>query len=113
MFTLPRFGRLLLLTTVVLSAGTSAEGQIQASPEQYRTHALQAEADATRGRELFADAGRTLCATCHTIDGTGSKVGPDLSGIGDKLQKDALIRAILEPSAEIAVGYSNTLFTTT
>jgi putative membrane-bound dehydrogenase-like protein len=45
------------------------------------------------------------CATCHRINGKGGEVGPGLSEIGDKLAKDAIYEAILDPSASIAFGF--------
>jgi len=39
------------------------------------------------------------------VDGSSSKAGPDLFAVGDKFPRRDLIRAVLEPSAEIAVGY--------
>lgn len=45
------------------------------------------------------------CSTCHTIHGRGGQIGPDLSEIGTKLAKEAIVEAILEPSAGISVGY--------
>src|SRR6185503_14571653 len=41
----------------------------------------------------------------HRVKGQGVDFGPDLSEIGDKLGKDALYEAILDPSAGISFGY--------
>ncbi|HEV2696154.1 MAG TPA: PQQ-dependent sugar dehydrogenase [Verrucomicrobiae bacterium] len=65
--------------------------------------------DVERGRELFKDGRKTICARCHTTDGSSGKAGPDLFAIGDKFSKHELIRAVLEPSAEIAIGYDTTI----
>ena len=56
--------------------------------------------DVTRGKAVFE--GKGACVTCHRVNGTGSRVGPDLSDIG-KLRRfaDELERSILEPDAEI------------
>jgi putative heme-binding domain-containing protein len=45
------------------------------------------------------------CIKCHQVNGEGTDVGPNLSGIGTKLGKDALYEAILDPSAGISFGY--------
>jgi putative heme-binding domain-containing protein len=45
------------------------------------------------------------CIKCHQVNGEGTEVGPNLSGIGTKLGKDALYEAILDPSAGISFGY--------
>ena len=36
--------------------------------------------DAARGRTLFDTKG--ACASCHRVNGTGSRIGPDLSAVG-------------------------------
>src|SRR5437773_3385970 len=77
--------------------------------EEYRRFALLREGDAARGKELFADERRAACAKCHSVDGTGSKAGPDLFAVGDKFPRRELIAAVLEPSEAIAVGYGTTI----
>ncbi|MBM3823774.1 MAG: c-type cytochrome [Verrucomicrobia bacterium] len=82
------------------------------SLEDYRRFALSQQADAERGRLLFADEGRLGCAKCHTVDGSGGKAGPDLFAIGDKFARPDLIEAVLLPSSNIAVGYGTTVVET-
>jgi putative membrane-bound dehydrogenase-like protein len=60
---------------------------------------LQRRGDIARGKELFAGAG--TCANCHKINGAGKDVGPDLSEIGKKLAREAIVEKILFPSAAI------------
>ncbi|HEY2148480.1 MAG TPA: PVC-type heme-binding CxxCH protein [Pirellulales bacterium] len=55
------------------------------------------------GKVVFNTTG--TCAKCHTIDGVGKDVGPNLSEIGGKFHKDALYESILFPSAAIAHNY--------
>jgi putative heme-binding domain-containing protein len=90
--------------------GLSAEpaGQLR----EYREFAMVHDGNAGRGRELFNDDQKAACAKCHSVDGSSSKAGPDLFAVGDKFPRAELIRAILEPSAEIAVGYGTTLVET-
>ncbi len=72
--------------------------------------ALSHQGDADLGRAMFT---RMACSQCHSVDGSGNKAGPDLSASGDKFPKNELIRAVLEPSSMIAVGYDNTVITRT
>lgn len=65
---------------------------------------LRMNGDAARGAQVFASEG-PQCSTCHRIHGQGTDVGPDLSEIGTKLGKDAIVDAILDPSAGISFGY--------
>jgi putative heme-binding domain-containing protein len=77
----------------------------------YTAFALEHKGDAARGRVLYENGARSLCSQCHTLDGSGGKAGPGLSGIGDKFTRPDLIRAVLEPSAGIAIGYGTTVLT--
>ena len=75
---------------------------------EYRQAAIQREGDAQRGRLLFADERRAACTKCHSVDGRGSRAGPDLATVGDQFTRRDLIDAVLSPSATIAVGYGTT-----
>ena len=56
--------------------------------------------DPTRGAGAFTK----YCATCHTFNGAGARVGPDLSGIRNQ-PADALLLHIIVPDYEITPGY--------
>ncbi len=58
--------------------------------------------DARRGEQVYAG----QCAACHTFRGTGGRVGPDLSGIGNQ-PADALLLHVLVPDHEITPGYES------
>jgi putative heme-binding domain-containing protein len=88
-----------------------AQASLAAPPntlENFRDAAIKSRGDARRGATLFLDR-RGSCSTCHTVDGRGGKIGPDLLGIADKMERTALVRAILEPSADILPGYETTV----
>ena len=55
------------------------------------------------GAELFN--GSADCATCHSYDEKGGSVGPALDGLGSRLDDDALMQALVNPSASIVSGY--------
>ena len=55
--------------------------------------------DAVRGRTIFEGKGK--CATCHRVNGNGSRVGPDLSDIGQLRKVADLDRSLVDPRAEI------------
>ncbi|MEM6570152.1 MAG: HEAT repeat domain-containing protein [Planctomycetota bacterium] len=64
--------------------------------------------DAERGRRLFTTKSETSCLKCHVVGGDGgSEAGPALDGVGARLTPEGLLRAIVEPNAEIAEGYEN------
>jgi putative heme-binding domain-containing protein len=55
--------------------------------------------NASRGRALFE--GRGACSTCHRVNGTGSRLGPDLSDIGQFRRAIDLERSLTLPDEEI------------
>jgi mono/diheme cytochrome c family protein len=55
--------------------------------------------DAGRGKAIFEGKGK--CATCHRVFGEGSRLGPELSDIGQLRKVDELNRSLIEPGAEI------------
>ncbi|RYD36932.1 MAG: c-type cytochrome, partial [Verrucomicrobiaceae bacterium] len=63
--------------------------------------AADAKGDSTKGRELFTQ----LCSACHTYQGHGSSVGPDISDVRAK-DKRALINDILDPNRMIEARWS-------
>lgn len=56
------------------------------------------------GEKIFFNE-TTMCSRCHQVAGKGGQIGPALTEIGAKLGRDALIEAILEPSAGISFGF--------
>jgi putative heme-binding domain-containing protein len=65
--------------------------------------------DAGRGRQVFAASLKNdlQCQKCHTVQGVGGNVGPDLSMIGKKASRENLFESILQPSKAIADQYVN------
>jgi putative heme-binding domain-containing protein len=54
--------------------------------------------DRTSGKALFESSG---CLNCHRIGERGSRVGPDLSDVGDRRSTDELRRALLTPDEQV------------
>ncbi len=61
--------------------------------------------DAARGTQIFARSTAAQCNACHAVAGQGGTIGPDLSAIGKKYERAALLETILEPSRAIAPEY--------
>ena len=55
--------------------------------------------DAARGQALFN--GKGTCLTCHRVSGTGSRLGPDLTNVGQLRRAMDLERSLLDPDAEV------------
>ena len=68
--------------------------------ERKAQEVLALSGSAARGMTVFA----AQCAACHTFNGTGGRVGPDLSGIRNQ-PADALLLHIVIPDYEITPGY--------
>jgi putative membrane-bound dehydrogenase-like protein len=45
------------------------------------------------------------CVMCHNINGVGPNYGPALKGWGSTQSREAIVKSILEPSADIAHGF--------
>jgi putative heme-binding domain-containing protein len=113
------FARRFLHVSLFLACAFSVKAAVPVRPPEpahpirdYRDFATGHDGNAGRGRELFNDPVRAACFKCHSVDGSSSKAGPDLFAVGDKFPRPELIRAILEPSASIAVGYGTTIVET-
>jgi len=61
--------------------------------------AKPANGDSARGKAIFE--GKGGCTNCHRLQGTGSRVGPDLSDIGTLRRAVELERSLLDPNAEV------------
>lgn len=65
------------------------------------------EPDLAHGRAVFAK----TCAQCHTLFGTGGKVGPELTG-SNRANLEYILSNVLDPSAVMAKEYLPSLIRT-
>lgn len=63
--------------------------------------------DAKRGKEIF----EMVCINCHTLDGKGGKIGPELTGIGIRPRADILVD-IIDPNRSVEANYRSWSVTT-
>lgn len=66
---------------------------------------IRTAGDESRGRELFR--GRAACSACHIFEGLGGTIGPDLTAIHQKYDRQGILSSMLHPSASLAFGYDN------
>ncbi len=86
---------------------SSAEKQARMAQWKTRlTPAVLEQADRAKGRTLF----QAVCATCHTLNGEGGKIGPELTG-SSRDNLDYLLSNIGDPSAVVARDYQLTTLT--
>ncbi len=69
---------------------------------------------AEKGRKIFLERAETQCLRCHSLEGQGgSQVGPELTGIGARVDREHILAAIVTPNAAIAAGFENVSITLT
>jgi putative heme-binding domain-containing protein len=72
--------------------------------EPYRP--LLAGGDAEKGRILFHANREIRCNACHKVGAAGGGfVGPDLTAVGLRADREYLLESLIEPSRKIAKGY--------
>ncbi|TDQ19215.1 putative heme-binding domain-containing protein [Algoriphagus boseongensis] len=64
-----------------------------------------AEGNFRAGRTTFFENQTAQCIRCHAYDDMGGNAGPPLDGIGNKLSREELLIALVEPSKRLAPGY--------
>ncbi len=56
-----------------------------------------------RGKKLS----EALCSTCHLFNGKGGAIGPDLTSVGNKMNAEALLLEVLDPSRVISEQHAS------
>jgi putative heme-binding domain-containing protein len=62
------------------------------------------QGDADHGRHIFFHPTVGACSRCHSAEGRGNTVGPNLSHIG-RTPRPQLLQSILQPSRDVAPGF--------
>ena len=65
----------------------------------------------SRGRSIFYS-NKSTCSLCHSINGKGGNLGPDLSKLGSIRNKKDFLEAIVFPNSTIVNGSENYIITT-
>ncbi|SMD44877.1 putative heme-binding domain-containing protein [Aquiflexum balticum DSM 16537] len=63
--------------------------------------------DLVKGKAMFA---ATLCLSCHTMQGEGGVVGPNLSQLGTRFSPKDILESTINPNAVISDQYASTIF---
>ena len=82
--------------------GNFSEGQagtIVAYLRSMNGGATPSTGDVSRGKALFE--GKGACLSCHSVAGNGSRLGPNLTEIGQTRRAVELERSLVEPDAEV------------
>jgi len=67
--------------------------------------------DAKEGRTVFFEKAEASCIRCHKVSGEGGEVGPDLTGIGARKDRQYILESIVFPNKQIAQGFDSVLVT--
>jgi mono/diheme cytochrome c family protein len=86
-------------TVTVTASDIPAQTGTAAAP------AASAPAPATASLEPREILNGQQCLLCHKLGNEGGAIGPALSGVGGRLSKDAIRRAILLPNADTTKGF--------
>ncbi len=62
-----------------------------------------------QGSHILSNNNAAQCLRCHAFNGKGSRVGPDLDHIADKLDRENLLLSLIDPNARIAEGYGTVI----
>lgn len=63
--------------------------------------------DPEKGRQIFYQNNAAQCIRCHAVDGEGSGVGPELTDVGQRLNREKLLESMVHPDADIPPGYGS------
>ena len=75
-----------------------------AEHERFVQAALAAKGNPDRGRQVFFDA-KAQCSKCHRIGNQGERIGPELTGIGNRFSRIHIVESILEPSRTVTPAF--------
>ncbi len=84
-----------------------AETKVSETKNSTANEIIAVKAEASNGQRIF----RQNCSICHQVKGEGKDFGPKLTEIGDKLPKEALFAAIINPSKGVSFGYETSEIT--
>jgi putative heme-binding domain-containing protein len=67
---------------------------------------LSTEGNPDRGRRIFLGETGIQCVSCHSLDGAGKEIGPELDQIGGRLAKGELLDSLLFPSDQVGPEFA-------
>ncbi len=71
----------------------------------YRVALVGGNAEA--GRKIFFERIEASCLRCHQVNGEGGEVGPVLTGIAAKQNREHFLESIVNPNAKITPGFDS------
>jgi putative heme-binding domain-containing protein len=59
------------------------------------------------GKKIYA---AVLCSSCHSMQGSGGDIGPDLTQLGTRFTNKDILESIIHPSKVVSDQYASTIF---
>ncbi|MDB5243272.1 MAG: heme-binding protein, partial [Spirosoma sp.] len=66
-----------------------------------------ASANFETGKKIYA---AVLCSSCHSMQGSGGDIGPDLTQLGTRFSNKDILESIIHPSKVVSDQYASTIF---
>jgi quinoprotein glucose dehydrogenase len=67
--------------------------------------------DAQAGKKIFVERAEAACLRCHKVNGEGGEVGPDLTGLGTRQNREYILESLILPNKQVAAGFESVLVT--
>jgi quinoprotein glucose dehydrogenase len=67
--------------------------------------------NAEAGHRIFMEKIEASCARCHKVKNEGAEVGPNLTNVASRGNREYLLESIVNPNAKIAQGFETVMIT--
>lgn len=84
------------------------EGRLAKSPDPLRRFEECLEGgDGEAGRVVFEKKPEAGCIRCHSVDGKGGQIGPELTWLRHATERSHILESIITPNAQVATGFDS------